>query len=41
MEESNIVSFIAWSVITAIIMGIAGLSYRAYLRRNKNANPPS
>ncbi|MFZ8937705.1 MAG: hypothetical protein ACO2Y5_05575 [Nitrosopumilaceae archaeon] len=41
MEESNIVSFVAWSVITAIIVGVTGLSYRAYLRRNKNANPTS
>ncbi|MDH3677481.1 MAG: hypothetical protein OEQ12_04180 [Nitrosopumilus sp.] len=41
MEEPNIVSFVAWSIITAIIMGITGFSYQAYLRRNKNETTSS
>ncbi|MGD2106176.1 MAG: hypothetical protein PVH93_01075 [Nitrosopumilaceae archaeon] len=41
MDDSNIVSFVAWSVITGIIMGVAGLSYRAYLRRHKNETSAS
>ncbi|MDH3618018.1 MAG: hypothetical protein OES14_04880 [Nitrosopumilus sp.] len=41
MEESNIVSFALWSVITAIIIGVTSLSYRAYRRRSKNETPAS
>jgi hypothetical protein len=41
LEESNIVSFALWSVITAIIIGVTGFSYKAYLRRNKNETTPS
>ncbi|WP_297472590.1 hypothetical protein [Nitrosopumilus sp.] len=36
MDESQIASFVMWSVITGIIMTITGLSYRAYLRAKKN-----
>ena len=32
MDESQISSFLMWSVVTGIIMVITGLSYRAYLR---------
>ncbi|MGI0056607.1 MAG: hypothetical protein ACREAK_04445 [Nitrosarchaeum sp.] len=36
MAESNIVFFVFWSVITVIIMGITGFSYKSYTRRRKN-----
>lgn len=41
MEEYNVVSFALWSVITAIIMGVVGFSYKSYLRRNKNETSAS
>jgi hypothetical protein len=41
MEEYNVVSFALWSVVTAIIMGVVGFSYKAYLRRNKNETSAS
>jgi len=41
MGESDVVYFIMWSAITAIIMGITGFSYRSFIRRRKNENTPS
>lgn len=41
MIETDLVSFVVWSAITAVIMTVAGLSYRAYLRRKKNETPPA
>jgi len=41
MEESTIISFAAWCAITSMIMGIAGFSYRSYLRRNKHETSSS
>jgi len=36
MEESEIASFLMWSVVTGIVMIITGLSYRAYLRKKNH-----
>ncbi len=36
MAEPEVSAFIIWTVVTAIIMGVTGLSYRKYLRRRKN-----
>ncbi|MDX1441760.1 MAG: hypothetical protein R3237_04820 [Nitrosopumilaceae archaeon] len=36
MEESSVLSFALWAIITAIIMGVTGASYRAFMRRRKN-----
>ncbi|WP_256438668.1 hypothetical protein [Nitrosopumilus sp. K4] len=36
MAELEISSFLIWSVITAVIMGVTGISYRLYLRRKNN-----
>ncbi len=36
MEESEIVSFLMWSVVTGTVMIITGLSYRAYLRKKNH-----
>ncbi|AJW71198.1 hypothetical protein [Nitrosopumilus adriaticus] len=41
MDESQISSFVMWSVITGVVMVITGLSYRAYLRTKNNEIPPS
>ncbi len=41
MAEYDIASFVLWSVITVIIMGITGLSYKSYNRRRKNEITPS
>ncbi|MEK6865129.1 MAG: hypothetical protein AABX06_01470 [Thermoproteota archaeon] len=41
MAESDIASFVLWSVITAILMGITGFSYKSYNRRRKNEITPS
>jgi hypothetical protein len=35
MAESDIASFVLWSVITVIIMGITGFSYKSYTNRRK------
>ena len=41
MVEHEISSFIFWSVVTGIIIGISGLSYRVYLgRKNNEISPP-
>ena len=34
MGEYDAVSFMLWSLVTAILMGTAAFSYRAYLRRS-------
>ncbi|WP_274377696.1 hypothetical protein [Nitrosopumilus maritimus] len=36
MDESEISSFVMWSVVTGIIMLVTGLSYRAYVRKNNH-----
>jgi len=36
MDESQITSFVMWSTVTATIMLITGLSYRAYLKKKKS-----
>ncbi|MEK0321900.1 MAG: hypothetical protein QQN58_01630 [Nitrosopumilus sp.] len=36
MDESEISSFVMWSVVTGIIMIITGLTYRVYLRRKNH-----
>ncbi|MEE8180919.1 MAG: hypothetical protein V3T67_03665 [Nitrosopumilaceae archaeon] len=36
MDESEISSFVMWSVVTGIIMIITGLSYRVYLRKKNH-----
>ncbi|KFM18991.1 hypothetical protein AAA799P11_00843 [Marine Group I thaumarchaeote SCGC AAA799-P11] len=36
MDESQISSFVMWSVVTGIIMIVTGLSYRAYLRKKNH-----
>jgi len=36
MDESEIASFLMWSVVTGIVMIITGLSYRVYLRKNNH-----
>jgi len=41
MDESEILSFVMWSVVTGIIMIITGLSYRVYLRKKKHEISPS
>jgi len=41
MAEFDIASFVLWSVITTIIMGITGFSYNSYTKRRKNEITPS
>ncbi|WP_428324436.1 hypothetical protein [Nitrosopumilus sp.] len=36
MDESEISSFVMWSGITAILMLVTGLSYRAYMRKRNH-----
>ena len=36
MDESEITSFLMWSVVTGIVMIITGLSYRMYLRKKNH-----
>jgi len=38
MEESELVSFFMWSVITGVVMLVTGISYRAYSKKNKIAS---
>jgi len=33
VEETEITSFVIWSVITGIVMVVTGLSYTAFLKR--------
>ena len=40
MNESDVVSFLLWSLITAMLMGVTAFSYKAYLRR-RNGKIPS
>ncbi|MGI9565492.1 MAG: hypothetical protein ACR2LL_00570 [Nitrosopumilus sp.] len=40
MDESAVSSFFMWSIVTAIVMTITGLTYRAYLKK-KNHEVPS
>ncbi|MFQ5497544.1 MAG: hypothetical protein ACE5DU_06640 [Nitrosopumilus sp.] len=35
MDESEISSFVMWSVVTGIVMLITGVSYRVYQRGKK------
>jgi|APSaa5957512535_1039671.scaffolds.fasta_scaffold08133_2 hypothetical protein len=37
MEETQITSFVVWSVVTGIVMVVTGLSYTVFLKR-KNHN---
>lgn len=41
MDESGVGSFMIWSLVTAILMGIAAFSYKAYLRRRNDEGSPS
>lgn len=36
MDESEISSFVMWSVVTGIIMVVTGLSYHAYMRKRNH-----
>jgi len=36
MAESDVASFVFWSVITAIVMGVTGVAYKSYIMRRKN-----
>ncbi len=36
MDESEISSFVMWSVVTGIVMIVTGLSYRVYLRKRNH-----
>ena len=38
MAEFDLVSFVTWSAITAILITVSGFSYRAY-RRRRNETP--
>jgi len=40
MTELDISSFVIWSIVTGIVIGVTGLSYRVYLRRKKSEIPP-
>ncbi|PJB98018.1 MAG: hypothetical protein CO079_04265 [Nitrosopumilales archaeon CG_4_9_14_0_8_um_filter_34_10] len=35
MAESDVASFVFWSVITAIVMGVTGVAYKSYIMRRK------
>ncbi|MFB5605079.1 MAG: hypothetical protein ACE5R5_02560 [Nitrosarchaeum sp.] len=41
MSEFDASTFLLWSVLTGIIVGVTGFSYRSYLRRRKNDVPSS
>jgi hypothetical protein len=41
MDESQITSFVMWSVVTGIIMLVTGLSYRTYLKKKSHTISPS
>jgi len=38
MSDSDLLSFVMWSGITAVLMIITGLSYRSYQRKKSNEN---
>jgi len=37
VEETQITSFVVWSVVTGIIMIVTGLSYTVFLKRKNRA----
>lgn len=39
MAEADVLSFVIWSAITAMIAVISGIVYRKYRKRNDNASP--
>ena len=41
MAESDLTSFVFWSILTVIVMGVTGFSYKSYARRRKNEITPS
>ena len=36
MSDSDLLSFVMWSGITAVLMVVTGLSYRSYQRKKSN-----
>jgi len=38
MADTNIMAFVMWSGITAILMVITGLVYKSYQRKNSKEN---
>jgi len=36
MEETEMISFVMWSVVTGIVMLVSGFSYDMYLKRKKH-----
>jgi hypothetical protein len=41
MAESNVVSFVVWSALTAMIAVISGIVYQKYLRKKNDKTPTS
>jgi len=35
MTDPEVTSFVIWSIITGILMGVTGLTYRSYLKKKK------
>ena len=36
MDESQISSFVMWSIVTGVLMVITGLSYGVFIKKKKN-----
>jgi len=36
VDESQMTSFVMWSIVTGIIMLVTGLSYRIYLKKKRH-----
>lgn len=41
MNESDLIPFTMWAVISGLIISISALSYRAYMRKIKNETSTS
>ena len=41
MANFDMVAFIAWSSITAILIVVTGLVYKKFVKRDRNESPPA
>jgi tryptophan-rich sensory protein len=39
MAESNLISFVIWSALTAMIAVVSGIVYQKYLRKKNDKTP--
>ena len=41
MADTNLIAFLMWSGITAVLMIVTGLVYKSYQRKNSKENIPT